>query len=69
MSRKIEVNRVTTNLKVLDKVKRIQDDDDRTYKVVYIDLNRAQAVLVSINYANNALIINLNTCYDFDIID
>ena len=69
MSRKIEVSRINTNLKVGDRVKRIKDDDDRKYKVVYIDLNRAKAVLVSINYANKYSIIDLYSSYHYDIID
>lgn len=72
MSRKIEISEIieaTTNLKVGDEVKYTVDEDDKKYKVVYIDLNKAQAVLVSINYDNKYVIIDLYNCYAHEIID
>ena len=69
MSRKIEMSRATTNLKVDDEVKYTVHDDDRRYRVAYIDLNKGKAVLLSVNYANKYLIIDLYNSYAHDIID
>ena len=74
MSKQIEIDGLKTNLRVLDKVKNIQDGSK--YQVMNIDLNEARVVLLKVYYDDAGLVagysdtfvIDLMECDNFEII-
>lgn len=66
MIKEITSTRAETNLQVFDKVKFRKSDSK--YRVAYIDLVEAKALLVSLDYVNTTLIIDLCSCDEFVIV-
>ena len=66
MIKEITSTRAETNLQVFDKVKFRKADSK--YRVAYIDLVEAKALLVSLDYVNTTLIIDLCSCDEFVIV-
>ena len=66
MIKEITSTRAETNLQVFDKVKFRKSDSK--YRVAYIDLVEAKALLVSLDYVNTTLIIDLCRCDEFVIV-
>jgi len=66
MIKEITSTRAETNLQVFDKVKFRKTETK--YRVAYIDLVEAKAVLVSLDYVNTTLIIDLCRCDEFVIV-
>ena len=65
MIKEITSTRAETNLQVFDKVKFRKNETK--YRVAYIDLVEAKALLVSLDYVNTTLIIDLCSCDEFVI--
>ena len=66
MIKEIISTRAETNLQVFDVVKFRYTE--MIYRVAYIDLVEARALLVSLDYVNNTLVIDLCRCDEFVIV-
>ena len=66
MIKEITSTRAETNLQVFDKVKFRKNETK--YRVAYIDLVEAKALLVSLDYVNTTLILDLCSCDEFVIV-
>ena len=66
MIKEITSTRAETNLQVFDIVKFRKTDSK--YRVAYIDLVEAKAFLVSLDYVDTTLILDLCSCDEFVIV-
>jgi len=66
MIKEITSTRAETNLQVFDKVKFRYTE--MIYRVAYLDLVESKALLVSLDYVNTTLIIDLCRCDEFVIV-
>ena len=66
MIKEITSTRAETNLQVFDVVKFRKTETK--YRVAYIDLVEAKALLVSLDYVNTTLILDLCRCDEFVIV-
>jgi len=66
MIKEITSTKAETNLQVFDVVKFRKTETK--YRVAYIDLVEAKALLVSLDYVDNTLILDLCRCDEFVIV-
>ena len=72
MNKVKEMTKASINIYVGDLLKNIHND--KKYRVAYIDFVEEKAVLVSVNYSDTKLILDLSNTYlreyeDFEIMD